>query len=255
MLSCTSAKVEGPAARLASTRTMWNPEGPSTTWLIWPIGSVSRAAFTEATFDKKSGADYSACTVWGVFNWDGVANVMLLDCWAEQLGLPDLMKRVKRELQNRYGDDEDTAVVRPMFGSSKPMTSGRAPDILLIEDKGSGISLRQMLEREGIMAYAYNPGRADKLTRLHIVSPIFARKLVWLPESDRYPGRPKTWIEPLLNQVCTYNGPGSTKHDDVLDSTTQALRLCMDKRWLDAAPKKKEEAYEPKRVVENPYAV
>jgi predicted phage terminase large subunit-like protein len=213
-------------------------------------------AFTEATTDKRSGdADPTACTVWGVFQHEKRANVMLLDCWDEQLGLPDLLRRVRKEMNVSYGDDDDTALVKPLFGSSKPLTSGRKPDILLIEDKGSGISLRQMLERERIEAYAYNPGRADKLTRLHIVSPIFARRMVWLPESSKYPGRPRNWVDPMLSQLCSYTGPGSVKHDDYVDSTSQALRLMMDKRLLDSVQVKKDEpSGPPPKPVRNPYA-
>jgi len=214
-------------------------------------------AFTEKTMDKRSGdPDPTACSVWGVFFHEKRNNVMLLDCWEEHLGLPDLIRRVRRELSVSYGDDDDAAVIKPLFGSSKPLTSGRKPDILLIEDKGSGISLRQMLEREGIEAYAYNPGRADKLTRLHIVSPIFARKMVWLPESSKHPGRPRNWVDPLLHQLCSYTGPGSIKHDDYVDSTSQALRLMMDKRLLDAVQAKKDEPVgPPPKPVANPYAV
>jgi predicted phage terminase large subunit-like protein len=213
-------------------------------------------AFTEKTYDKKKGdPDPTACTVWGVFHHEKRNNIMLLDCWEEHLGMPDLIRRVKKEMNIAYGDDDDNALIKPMFGSSKPMTSGRKPDILLIEDKGSGISLRQMLEREGLEAYAYNPGRADKLTRLHIVSPIFARKMVWLPESASHPGRPRNWIDPLLHQLCAFTGPGSIKHDDFVDSTTQALRLCMDKRLLDAVQARKDETVAPPRKpVTNPYA-
>ena len=168
--------------------------------------------------------------------------------------MPDLIRKVRREMNIAYGEDDDTALIKPLFGSSKPITSGRKPDILLIEDKGSGISLRQMLEREGIEAYAYNPGRADKLTRLHIVSPVFARKMVWLPESSKQPGRPRNWIDPLLHQLCAFTGPGSIKHDDYVDSTTQALRLCMDKRLLDTVQARKDEVGPPPKPVVNPYA-
>lgn len=213
-------------------------------------------AFTEATTDKRSGdADPTACTVWGVFQHEKRANVMLLDCWDEHLGLPDLLRRVRKEMNVSYGDDDDEALIKPLFGSSKPVTSGRKPDILLIEDKGSGISLRQMLERERIEAYAYNPGRADKLTRLHIVSPIFARKMVWLPESAKHPGRPRNWVDAMLNQLCSYTGPGSVKHDDYVDSTSQAFRLMMDKRLLDSVQAKKDEpSGPPPKPVSNPYA-
>ena len=213
-------------------------------------------AFTEATVDKRSGdPDPTACTVWGVFYHEKRNNVMLLDCWDAHLGMPDLIRRTKKEMNIAYGDDGDAALIKPLFGNRKPLTSGRKPDILLIEDKGSGISLRQMLEREGLEAYAYNPGRADKLTRLHIVSPIFARRMIWLPESSKHPGQPRNWIDPLLHQLCSYTGPNSIKHDDYVDSTTQALRLMMDKRLLDAVQAKKDEPPKPPpKALSNPYA-
>lgn len=215
-------------------------------------------AFTEATFDKKKGdPDSTACIVMGSFSdREGHKHLMVLDCWSEQMGMPDLIKRVKRELNVAYGDDQDTALIKPMFGSAKPLTSGRKPDLCLIEDKGSGISLRQMLEREGIVAYAYNPGRADKLTRLHMVSHIFARKRVWLPESDKFPGRPRTWVEPMLAQLCAFTGPGSVKHDDFVDAVTQCVRLCVDKGLVSVLRDKKPAAGDrpPPKVVANPYA-
>ena len=216
-------------------------------------------AFTEATYDKKKGdADSTACVVMGSFHdKEGNSHLILLDCWSEQMGMPDLIKRVKKELNVSYGDDQDTALIKPMFGSAKPLTAGRKPDLCLIEDKGSGISLRQMLEREGIEAYAYNPGRADKLARLHMVSHIFARKRVWLPESDKYPGRPRTWVEPMLAQLCAFTGPGSVKHDDYVDAMTQCVRLCIDKNLVSVLKTAKpgEVLRPPPKVVPNPYAI
>lgn len=215
-------------------------------------------AFTEATQDKKThDPDHSACTVWGVFrHTDNKKHIILLDAWQEQLGLPDLIKRTKRELNCSYGDDADTALIKPMFGGAKPTTSGRKPDMLVIEDKGSGISLRQMLERENILAYAYNPGRADKLTRLHVVSPAFARRFVWIPESMKNKGRFTTWSEAVIQQLCAFVGSGSIKHDDFVDSTTQAVRLLMDKGMIDLIKQKKptEEAAPPPKARTNPYA-
>lgn len=218
-------------------------------------------AFTEATYDRKSGdPDSTACVVLGAFSTydrekSRTTNLMLLDCWAEQMGMPDLIKRVKKELNVAYGDDQDTALIKPMFGGSKPITSGRKPDLCLIEDKGSGISLRQMLDREGIEAYAYNPGRADKLARLHMVSHVFARRRVWLPESDRYPGRPRTWVEPLLAQLCAFTGSGSIKHDDFVDATTQCVRLMLDKGLVSMVKESQQDrSAPPRRPVSNPYA-
>ena len=225
---------------------------PKFDWIIMSLDT----AYTEKTLDKKGDPDPTACGVWGVFSYKGMTHVMLLDCWEDHLGLPDLMKRVKRELNTAYGDDEDQALIKPMFGSSKPLTSGRKPDILLIEDKGSGISLRQMLERAGIQAYAYNPGRADKLTRLHVVSPIFSQRRVWVPESDKYPGKPRTWCDPVITQLCSFGGEGSIKHDDHVDQTTQAIRLMLDKGMLKLV-KERQPAHgdrPPPKPYQNPYA-
>jgi predicted phage terminase large subunit-like protein len=214
-------------------------------------------AFTEATYDKKKGdADSTACVVIGSFHdKDNVSHLIVLDCWSEQMGMPELIQRVKKELNVAYGDDQDVAIIKPMFGGAKPVTSGRKPDLCLIEDKGSGISLRQMLEREGIDAYAYNPGRADKLARLHMVSHVFARKRVWLPESDKFPGRPRTWVEPMLAQLCAFTGPRSVKHDDYVDAMTQCVRLCIDKRLVSVIKETKKVDLDrpPPKVIQNPY--
>lgn len=219
-------------------------------------------AYTEATRDKKSGdADPTACVVLGLFHIKSVAHAIVLDCWSDHLGLPDLISRVKREMKTRYGDDQDAALIRPMFGNSKPVTSGRPIDMLLIEDKGSGISLRQMLNQSGIESYAYNPGRADKLARLHIVSPIFAQHRVWLPESDRTPGKARTWTDDMVGQLCSFTGEGSVQHDDYVDATTQALRVLTDQGLMSMTKptrdEKREAEYEEHRAsepVENPYA-
>lgn len=211
-------------------------------------------AYTEATRDKKTGdPDPTACTVWGVFYIKRTAHLILLDAWDEHLGLPDLIRRTKREMNTAYGDDEDNALIKPLVGLKKPITSGRKPDVLLIEDKGSGISLRQMLAEARLEAYAYNPGRADKLSRLHVVSPIFAQRRVWVPESDRKPGQPRTWAEPMIAQLCSFTGEGSIKHDDFVDSVSQAFRLCMDKGFVKLVKEAKSVSV-PQDARPNPYA-
>lgn len=192
-------------------------------------------AFTERTIDKKThDPDPTACAVFGVFEYEKAGQVMLLECWDDYLGFPDLIRRAKKEMKARYGDDAGP-VIRPMVGSAQTESSqGRLPDILLIEDKGSGISLRQMLEHEGLFAQAYNPGKQDKLARLHTVSPVFARRRVWLPESahpDRR-GQAVNWCAKLVTQLCSFTGEGSIKNDDYVDATTQCLRLLMDQALL-----------------------
>jgi len=192
-------------------------------------------AFTEKTFDKKDQkTDPTACSVWGVFVHENQRHVMLLDCWEDSLGFPQLVERVKKERLNTYGspetlihDGRNPVYGRPLYGANKPR--GKEIDVTLIEDKGSGISLRQQLASEDVLGVPYNPGRSDKLARLHAVSPMFAAHRVWCVESGTRAGEPRTWAEPLISQVCTYVGEGSVEHDDLLDTTTQALKYISDR--------------------------
>ena len=99
--------------------------------------------------------------------------------------------------------------------------------------QSSGISLRQTLDNEGISSYPYNPGKSDKLSRLHAVSHVAASGRIWIPESVKNPGEPRDWVLPFLDEVCVYSGPGTTPHDDQVDSFSQAMRYFAD-RWLSA---------------------
>jgi predicted phage terminase large subunit-like protein len=211
-------------------------------------------AFTEET---GSGADpdYSACTVWGVFSPKADRrDVILLDCWQERLGFPDLITRTKKELKAVYAPRE-RSVLKPLFGPAYMEDSGRKPDVLLIEDKGSGISLRQALGREGIISAPYNPGRAGKLDRLHAISPLFAAGRVWVVESSKVPKQFVSWADPLIEQLCTFSGSGSIPHDDMMDAAVQGLRYIADRDMIRVT---RPEAPEPRqhedRPKGNPYA-
>ena len=244
-----------------------------TQWRLWPHGAKLPkftliilsldTAFTEENFDEKEQTtDPTAASVWGVFEYEKQKHVMLLDAWEDRLGFPQLVDRVKQEIERTYGD-EDEPLMRPDLPLvQRPKHTGRKPDLLLIEDKGSGISLRQSLANEDILTWPYNPGREDKLTRLHIVSPVFAHRRVWTVESAKSPGNPRTWADPLITQVCTYVGPGSVDHDDLLDTATQALRLVMDRFGMRFTPKlppdpmkvaQKLAAEEKRKQLGNPY--
>ena len=195
-----------------------------------------------ATSDKTAN-DPTACTVWGVFKpEDRPTSVMLIDCWSEHMQYPDLRPRVLEEATEIYGDPDE-------FGSGKKV------DLILIEDKSAGISLIQDLQRAGLNVRGYNPGRADKMMRLNIVSSIISKGLVYLPESDTNKNMVKTWIEPFVNQVCAYP---EVRHDDYVDSMTQALRIMRDMGFLvvDYIPDDSDsyvDETKPRKV--NPYAV
>jgi hypothetical protein len=215
-------------------------------------------AFTEKTRDKKTGdPDPTGCVVLGLFWHDDKPAILYLDAWEDMLSFPALVERVKKEMAQAYGEDDKRPIIGPLIGSKRPQFSGRKPDLLIIEDKGSGISLRQQLAAESILAYPYNPGRADKLTRLHLASDIFEQGYVWVVESAKNPGAPRTWMEPVITQLCTFTGEGSIPHDEFVDCTTQAIAVFKNKFLHSAREPSKPRAQAPRVVAErtvNPYA-
>jgi predicted phage terminase large subunit-like protein len=216
-------------------------------WLrIWPnsqplpwfdfVMVVMDTAFTEKTFDKKTfDRDPTCCQVWGVFSHERRWNLMLLERWSDQVGFPELVRRAKKEMRDRTYGRRTEVLFKPLIGNALHAEQMKRPDLLMIEDKGSGISLRQMLATEGIDSWPYNPGKADKLARLHAVSHVAHAGRVWLPESTNpaKKGVARNWVLPMIDEVCIYSGPGTTKHDDDVDCYSMANRYFAD-RWLSA---------------------
>jgi predicted phage terminase large subunit-like protein len=132
--------------------------------------------------------DFSVCTTWGVF--DG--HYYLLDVFRKRLNYPDL-KRAVVELARQHDADS-----------------------IVIEDKASGTQLVQELQHEGAMygirPYKPPPG-SDKILRLHTQTALIESGRVLLPVSA-------PWLEEYVRELTSF--PGS-KHDDQVDSTTQAL--------------------------------
>jgi predicted phage terminase large subunit-like protein len=127
--------------------------------------------------------------------------------------------------------------------------------MILIEDKSAGISLLQDLQRAGLPVRSYNPGHADKMQRLNLVAPIIKRGLVYVPESLSKPGMARDWVNPLISQLCAFP---EVRHDDLVDATTQALRLLRDQGFLvlDYVYNDSDQYVDetqPRRV--NPYAI
>jgi predicted phage terminase large subunit-like protein len=193
---------------------------------------------------EKTVNDPTAATTWGVFKpLDGPMSVLLIDCWQDRLQYPDLRPKVLDEYEVVYGEGRERKRV----------------DLILIEDKSAGISLIQDLQRAHLPVRAYNPGRADKMQRLNVISSLFARGRVWMPESTQRPRYVKDWVEPLLSQLCAFP---DTTHDDFVDSTSQALRFLRDAGWIDIdgpAPElyDEDDYYDSgmSKRKENPYAV
>lgn len=165
--------------------------------------------------------------------------VMLMDAWTDHLKYPELRKKATEEYKNTYGEQEAKV------------------DMLLIEDKGSGIALIQDLQRAGLPIRKYNPGRPDKIMRLHAVSHLVFNGRVYIPESKKVPGEFITWAEDFIREVCSFpNSP----HDEYVDCLSQALAFFRDQEWLsiDEAPEKDpfadEDNWQDEVEYSNPYA-
>ena len=165
-------------------------------WRVWEQERPPKCEYIiqswDTAFTKSERADYSACTTWGVFylNEDkNDANIILLDAFKERMEFPTLKERA----YNMYKDWE--------------------PDSFIVEAKASGAPLIFELRRMGIPVQEFTPTRGnDKISRVNSVSDLFASGKIWAPK--------KRWAEEVVEELAAF--PNSD-HDDLVDSTTQAL--------------------------------
>jgi len=167
-------------------------------WKVWPSDEPPPVNYIIQSYDtaysKKETADFSVITTWGVFhpNQDSGPNIILLAVNKGRWDFPEL-KRIAKEEYEYW-----------------------KPDNVLIEAKATGTTLQQELRRVGIPVTMYSPGGRrsgqDKVSRANSVAPILESGMVWAPDTD--------WAEELVEECAAFpNGD----HDDLVDSTTQAL--------------------------------
>lgn len=166
----------------------------------------------DTALTERTTSDDTACTVWGVFSTliDGTKRkcAMLLDSWNEKLGYPALKKKLMADWKAEYGGDK-----------SDPMNKPRRPDLILVEEKGSGISVLQDLALANLPAKGYNPGNAGKTARAELTAPLLEAEVFYLIESNKEEGQPVRWARALVSQCEQFpNG----EHDDLVDTFTQA---------------------------------
>jgi len=157
----------------------------------------------DTAFLKTQRSDYSACTTWGIFyhpDDEGVSqpNLILLDSYKEKLEFPEL----KKAAYDKYWEWE--------------------PDQMVVEKKASGAPLIFELRAMGIPVTEFTPSRGqDKIARVNAVTDLFASGVIWTP--------PKRWAEELIEECAAFP---SGDHDDLVDSTTQALLRFRQGGWL-----------------------
>lgn len=136
-------------------------------------------------FKTKEYNDYSVCTTWGMTD----SGYYLLGRWKGKVEFPEL-KRLVISLANQYG-----------------------PHQILIEDKASGQSLIQELQRESSLPIKAIKIDRDKVARAHAVTPEIEAGNVFLPEGEK-------WLQDYTDVLSAFP---NAAHDDDVDSTTQAL--------------------------------
>lgn len=198
----------------------------------------------DTAYTDKTANDPSACTVWGVFYIGEQRCLLLLDAWAIHLKYPQLRAKVMADWKAEYGGIKNDQ-----------LHPSRRSDMILVEDKGSGISIVQDLQLANIPVKTYNPGKASKTARASIAAVTLEADVCYVIESKRDPGKPVTWARPLLAQCEQFpNG----EHDDLVDTFTQALIYLNHADWIttESIPDEQpEEAdYEDKKARSNPYA-
>ena len=167
-------------------------------WQIWENRETPDCEFIiqswDTAFMKNQRADYSACTTWGVFykeDDEGMVSpfVIMLDAYKERLEFPDLKKRAMEKYQ------------------------AYKPDAFIVEAKAAGMPLIFELRAMGIPVQEYTPSRGnDKISRVNAVSDLFASGVIYAPATR--------WAEEVIEEFA---GFPNMEHDDLVDSTTQAL--------------------------------
>lgn len=194
-------------------------------WRLWKEKNFPPFDFILASLDtaytEKEINDASALTIWGVFSTDAKAvaarvigpdgrptytdraydeaapKVMLMHAWNERLELHELVAKTAKTCRDMQVDK------------------------LLIENKAAGISVAQELRRlyasEPWMVQLHDPRSTDKLSRLYSVQHLFSEGMIYAPD--------KAWAEMVIAQVGQFP---KGKHDDIVDTVSQALRHLRD---------------------------
>jgi predicted phage terminase large subunit-like protein len=136
--------------------------------------------------------DYSVCTTW-LERQDGY---YLLDVWCKRAEYPEL-KRTIIHLATHW-----------------------SPEVVLLEDKASGQSLLQDLRQETTIALIPIMPKQDKVSRFAATTPLFEAGKVLLPATS-------PWLADYELQLLHF--PDGS-HDDMVDSTSQALQWMHNKK-------------------------
>ena len=173
----------------------------------------------DTAFLKTQRSDYSACTTWGVFympddNGMQQANLILMDSHKERLEFPELKKKAYE------------------------MWADWQPDAFVVEAKAAGVPLIFELRQMGIPVAEYTPSRGnDKIARVNAVADLFASGMVWAPK--------RRFAEEVIEEFAAFP---AGEHDDLVDSSTQALLRFRQGGFIKLNSDEEEEPFFPRKA-------
>jgi len=164
-------------------------------WRVWDKDYIPDLHYVIQSYDtaflKKETADFSAITTWGVFypNEDSPANLILVDAIKGRYEFPEL-RRLALD-QYKYWN----------------------PESVIIEAKASGLPLTYELRQMDIPVQNFTPSKGnDKHVRVNTCAPLFESGLIWAPDQK--------FAEEVIEECAAFP---HGDHDDLVDSTTQAV--------------------------------
>ncbi len=193
-------------------------------WMPWKEEHPPQISFVIQSWDtgssSKKTAAYSACSTWGIFKNDhGHPCLILLGVWRKKVEVPELYKQVARMAR----DYRATTLDRQINEKYKP-------DIVLIEEKASGIPVLQGLRRTGIQIVGWRPDKfGDKIERVRKVTPLIESGRVYVPYRAPEFTKMKGFADLLVEQAAVFPRGDSR---DLLDTVSMVLQRCIVSGWV-----------------------
>lgn len=190
----------------------WKDESP-------PSISFTIQAWDTATSEKDK-SSYSACTTWGVFKDDHQHDsLILLSVWRKKVEFPELYKAVQRMAKDYRATTEDR-IINPRY----------APDLILVEEKSSGIQLIQTFNKTGITLVGWRPDKyGDKIERVRRVTHLMEVGRVYVPYRGPDFTKPRQYADFLISQ-CAVWPKGDSR--DLVDTMSCVLQRCINSGWI-----------------------
>ena len=165
-------------------------------WKKWEKDWVPTLEHVIQSYDtaylKKETADFSAITTWGIFRpnqEEPKQGLMLLDSIKGRWEFPELRRRA--------------------FAAYKYWQ----PETVLIEAKAAGLPLTYELRQMDIPVVNFTPSKGnDKHVRVNSVAPLFESGTIWAPTQK--------FADEVIEECAAFP---HGDHDDLVDSTTQAI--------------------------------